>query len=193
MFLPEQRLLWEPSQNVGYPVGASDKAARDPIEETNLIFTTTSAVRGKDGKVLYAYPIGARFGCLSDSFLFLIQAEVSANAAENATASSADLLVLDKHTGVTQKTFEGKPVFNLFKIAEDTTRIYLMASDYPDRQNAFKVASQLLILDKNTLTLQEIPVGTNITPHQIKILPDENLIFIPTLQHVGAYIIPDIS
>ena len=193
MFLPEQRLLWEPSQNVGYAVWGPTDTASDPMEESKLIFTTTAAVRSKDGKVLYAYPIGARFGCLSDSFLFLIQAEVSANAAENATASAADLLVLDKHTGITKKTFEGKPVFNLFKIAEDATRIYLMANDYPDRQNAFKVASQLLILDKNTLTLQEIPVGTNITPHQIKILPDEDLIFIPTLQHVGAYIIPGIS
>jgi hypothetical protein len=66
-----------------------------------------------------------------------------------------------------------------------------MANDYPDRQNVFKVASELLILDKNTLSLQEIPAGNNITQHQIKIFPDDNLIFIPTHQHVGTYVLPD--
>ena len=196
MFLPEQRLQWKSSQNVGYAVGGSGKAATNPTEETNLIFTTTSAVRSKDGKVLYAYPIGARFGCLSDSFLFLIHAQAAEKAAGSTVdpaAPTADLLVLDNHSGVTKKAFEGKHLFNLFKIAEDSTHIYMMANDYPNRQNAFRVASELLILDKKTLTLQEISVGNNITPHQIKILPDENLIFIPTFQHVGAYMIPDLN
>ena len=48
----------------------------------------------------------------------------------------------------------------------------------PDIQNAFNVAFGLLIVDKNTLTLQEIPVSNNIVPRQIRIFPGENLIFI---------------
>jgi hypothetical protein len=33
-------------------------------------------------------------------------------------------------------------------------------------------------------------MGKNIPLYQIKIFPRDNLIFIPTYQHVGAYIIP---
>ena len=188
MFLPEQRLEWKPSPNVGYVAGESADTAADPTGPDNLIFTSTSAVRSKDGKVLYSYPSGARFGCLSDSYLILIKG----NAPLGAETSTCELLVLDKHTGAPKKKFAGKNVFSIFKITENPTHIYFMANGYPDRQNAFRMSSELLILDKSTLVLQEIPVGNNIAPHQIKIFPAENLIFIPTSQHVGTYRIPDL-
>jgi uncharacterized RDD family membrane protein YckC len=49
----------------------------------------------------------------------------------------------------------------------------------------------ILILNKQTLELQEITVGKNIPLYQIKIFPRDNLIFIPTYQHIGTYIIPE--
>ena len=186
MFLPEQRLEWESPQSLGYAIAASPQSASGSNRLADILFTSTSALRTADGAILFSYPAGARYGCLSDSYLILIKDEV----ADTLDGSASELLVLDQHSGSIKKIFPGRKIISIVKVAEDPSHIYFMAMLKPDRQNAFSAVSELLILDKKSLVLQDFQVGKNIASHQIKIFPRENLIFLPTYQHVGTYQIP---
>jgi hypothetical protein len=184
MFLPEQRWVWDAPKNVGVVI--ADKKPFSPTSQSlkRTLFTSRSAVRSKDGTIFYSYPQEARFGCLTDNFVLLIR-EVTA---EN---KDGELLLLEKHSGRIKKTFPGKAYFMILKVAENPNHIYLIANYISDKQAAAKTTSDILILNKQTLQIQKIEMGKNIPPYQIKVFPRDNLIFIPTYQNVGAYIIPE--
>jgi uncharacterized RDD family membrane protein YckC len=184
MFLPEQRWIWDSPKNVGVVIADKKQSSSTRHSLTGTLFTSRSAVRSKDGTILYSYPRDARFGCLTDNFVLLIREATAEN-------TDGELLFLEKHTGRIKKTFPGKAYFIILKVAEDPNHIYLIANYISDKQAAAKATSDILILNKQTLEIKEIAMGKNIPLYQIKIFPRDNLIFIPTYQHVGAYIIPE--
>jgi hypothetical protein len=66
MYLSEQRVVWKYPQGVGYVVAPLMVSASMLNEIPPVLYTTTAVVDSKDGSILFAYPAGARFGCISD-------------------------------------------------------------------------------------------------------------------------------
>jgi uncharacterized RDD family membrane protein YckC/outer membrane protein assembly factor BamB len=180
MFLPEQRWVWDAPKNVGVVIGFNKQSSSTRHLLADPLFTSISAVHSKNGSLLYSYPPGARFGGLTENLLLLIRGDF-------AETTDGELLVLDKHTGSIKKVFPGKTYFSIIKASEDPKHIYLIANYSLNKQAAAKITSDILILNQQTMEIQEITIGKNIPLYQIKIFPGDDLIFIPTYQHIGAY------
>ena len=102
-----------------------------------------------------------------------------------------ELLLLDKVTGTILEHLGNKAWVGLFYLMEDDTTIYLAANLKPEKPGQVQLESVLLLIDKQTFTLTEIPVGRNIGSLQWKIFPDDHLIVIATFQRLGGYILPE--
>jgi outer membrane protein assembly factor BamB len=111
MFLPEQRWVWDSPKKVGFVIADNKLSSSTRHSLADTLFTSTSAVRSKDGTVLYSYPRGARFGCLTDNLLLLIRGDF----AKPTETPDGELLILEKHTGSIKKIFPGKIYFSIIK------------------------------------------------------------------------------
>jgi hypothetical protein len=173
MYLPEQKLLWELSQDIGH-VMAYD-------ETQSYLYTTTSTVRVKDGANVFSYPSNAHFtGQVTDDFLIVLR-----------TNHKSEMFLIDKVTGDVTTSFQEKTWSVVVYLTEDESQLYLAAQNRPTDPKNIEVLSELLIIDKKTFELREVPVGKNIGALQFKVFPGENLVFIPTYHQVGGYRIED--
>lgn len=189
MYLPEQKLIWESPLDIGH-VMAREKISSNG--ESNLssadltrfyLYTTTEVVRG-DGSLVFSYPSDAYFNAVTEDFLVLrLDSEILKDGFKT------EILLVDKLTGEVHKSFQEKAWFVVGYLTEDDSHIYLGANIKPDSKS-IGMSSELLIINKHTLELREIPVGKNIHSLQFTVFPQENLVFIPTYQHVGGYKIP---
>jgi uncharacterized RDD family membrane protein YckC len=174
MDLPKQKSLWKAPQDMGYVMAYQAKQA--------VLCTATSAVRKKDGQILFAYPPDTRFNAVTDQFLVLLRtSKPSPGTYQN------ELLLVDKVTGAVKKIFQEKPWSTVVYLSEDQSQIYLAANTRPINPKALEMATELLLINKQTFELRTIPVGKNLFSLQFKVFPQDNLVFIPTYQHVGAY------
>ena len=173
MDLPKQKFLWKSPQDIGQVIKYDAKQA--------YLYTDKAAVRQKDGSVVFSYP-NSRFACVTDDFLILLRT----------LQNGSELLLVDKGTGNVKKSFPEKAWVNVVYLSEDKARTYLAANLKPTNPKVREISSELVMINKQTLELREIPVGKNIGALQFKVFPQEHLVFIPTSQHVGGYIIPEI-
>lgn len=173
--VPAQRPLWEQPRSIGYV------AAHESSDATFTVYTTEQALRADTGAPLFTYPADTRFGAVTQDFLLLSFEQ----------GGQHELLVLDKTTGTILEHLGNNAWMGLFYLTEDDAAIYLAANLKPDNSGQFTLHSVLLIIDKQTLTLTEIPVGRNIGSLQWKIFPDDQLIVIATFQRLGGYILPE--
>lgn len=179
MYLPEQKPLWKSPQNIGHVMAHDTDASSGDVAPLYL-YTTISAVRAEDGSIVFSYPSGTRFGGVTDDFLILLR-----------NNQESEMFLVDKFTGDVKKSFQEKTWFTVVYLTEDDSHIYLAANTKPTDPKAIEIFSKLLIIHKQTFELREILVGKNIRSLQFTIFPQENLVFIPTYQHVGGYMIPE--
>jgi uncharacterized RDD family membrane protein YckC/outer membrane protein assembly factor BamB len=179
MYLPEQKPLWESPQNIGH-VMAHDADPYSGDVALLYLYTTTSVVRAEDGTIIFSYPSDTRFGGVTDDFLILLR-----------NNQESEMLLVEKFTGDVKKSFQEKTWFTVVYLTEDDSHIYLAANTKPTDPKAIEIFSELLIIHKHTFELREILVGKNLHSLQFTIFPQENLVFIPTYQHVGGYMIPE--
>ncbi len=200
MDVSEMTPLWDVPQNIGYVLAHDDNLAKvtRTNENKNIMpqkpsqgsmseiyaYTATEAIHAADGRVLFSYPPGSRFAgraVTHDYVLVLRETKTQQN----------DILLLDKYTGAVRHTLQDRPWYFVFYLSEDDSTIYLAANLKPEGQDAIEIVSELLLLDKQTFTFTEIPVGTNIGSLRFHVFAEENLVFIPSFQIIGGYKIHD--
>lgn len=174
--VPEQRTLWEQPLSIGY-VAAHETG--DP-EGVLKVYTTQQALRADTGETLFNYPPDTRFGALTQDFLLLSYEQ----------GEQHELLLLEKNTGNLLRHLGNKAWMGLYYLMEDETTIYLAANLKPENPDQLKIQSVLLVIDKQTFTLIEIPIGRNLGSLQWRIFPEDHLIMISVFQHLGGYMFP---
>ncbi|GAK58910.1 hypothetical protein U27_05885 [Candidatus Vecturithrix granuli] len=174
--VPEQRTRWEQPLSIGY-VAAHGITGTDGALN---IYTTQQALRADTGETLFLYPPDTRFGALTNDFLLLSYVQ----------GDQQGLLLLERKTGKVLTHLGNKIWMGLYYLMENETTIYLAANLKPEKSEQFRIQSVLLIIDKPTFTLTEIPVGRNLGSLQWKIFPEDHLIMISTFQHLGGYMLP---
>lgn len=179
--VPDRRPLWEQPHGIGY-VTAHEASSGDSEHDAMVaVYTTEQVLRADTGETIFAYPADTRFGALTHDFLLL----------SYEYQEQHELLLLDKATGVILEQLGNTGWMGLFYLTEDDAAIYLAANLKPESPGQDSLHSVLLIIDKQTYTLTEIPVGRNIGSLQWKIYPDDQLIVITTFQQLGGYRLPE--
>jgi hypothetical protein len=147
------------------------------------VYTANAAIRAEDGTTSFSYPSDSHFaGAVTNDFLLLLR--------ESKTQHN-EILLVDKYSGELKKEFQDRPWYFVFYLTEDDSTIYLAANLKPQRSGIPEIASELLLINKQTFELKEIPVGKNIGSLQFKVFSQENLVFIPSFQTIGGYTIPE--
>ena len=167
--LPAQKPLWPTPQAIG--------AVRAVDVKRGYLYTDTAAIRQKDGSVAFAYPPQTHFRGVSADFLIVL----------GNSPGNGDMLLLDKATGAVKKSFPAKFWGQVMYLTEDQATLYLAATLKPAAAKTLEIVSELVMLDKSTLGLREIPVGKNLGLLQFEIFPAEHLMCIPTYQQIGGY------
>jgi len=169
--------LWETPLDIGRVLAQ----ATEPNSGTTYVYTTRAAVDPKDGSLLFAYPPGLRFGEITTDFLLLFQ---ESNTRQNT------VVLLDASTGAIKKRLKKKLWFSVIYLTEDSTSLYLTATLKPANAGDMRIRSQLLRFQKSTLDIAEIPIGYNLSSLHAVMFAAENVIFIPSYQHLGGYVLP---
>ena len=169
--------LWETPLDIGRVLAQ----ATEPNSGTTYVYTTRAAVDPKDGSLLFAYPPGLRFGEITTDFLLLFQ---------ESNARQSTVVLLDAFTGAIKKRLKKKLWFAVVYLTEDSTSLYLTATLKPANAGDMRIRSQLLRFQKSTLDIAEIPIGYNLSSLHAVMFAAENVIFIPSYQHLGGYVLP---
>ncbi len=186
--LPEQKVIWENSEVFG-SVMVDPTAVGETASVPSRLYTTGSVISGKDGGVLLSFPPGSALACVTEDYLVLI----SQHNPGDSPPGPGKIMFMDKFSGEVEKTFTGKSWNMLSRIHEDPRTIYLVSSEAPREMDSYEMTSTLMIIEKETFDLKEIPLGTNIVASHadFRIYPEENFLLIPTFTVVGAYILPE--
>ncbi len=173
----EQRPLWEHPLPIGFVTAHKTSGAEGVL----TVYTTQQAFRAETGETLFRYPPDTRFGTLTHDFLLLSYEQ----------GDQSELLLAEQNTGNLLKHLGNSAWMGLYYLMENETTIYLAANLKPENPEQIKIQSVLLVLDKQTLTLTEVPIGRNLSSLQWKIFPEDHLIMISAFQHLGGYILPE--
>jgi hypothetical protein len=179
MDVPHQQPVWEVAADRGYVMAHT--AGEGIVGSQAVIYTTQAALRMEDGGLLFAYPPGSRFGALTQEFLILL----------HETEQHNEILLVDKSTGVVEQRLGEKPWFAVMYLTENASTIYLAANQKPEAaRERITIPSALILIDKQTLAWQVLPIGTNLGTLQVKVFAEDHVVFIPSFQGIGAYAIP---
>ena len=163
-------------------VGRALAQATEPNSGRPYLYTTTGAIDPKDGSSLFSYPPGLRFGEKTPDFLLLFQ---------ESSDRQNTVVLLDKFTGEMKKMLKKKFWFAVVYLAEDSRYFYLTATLKPVKPGDIRIRSQLLRFQKDTLDVTEIPIGYNLSSLHATMFSEEGLLFIPSYQHLGGYVLPE--
>jgi uncharacterized RDD family membrane protein YckC len=170
MYLPEQQQLWDTPQPIGYVIAHDD----------TYLYTSSAAIRREDGRSAFAYPPETHFGCLTDELVVLLNDAPDAN----------ELILVAKQSGAEKQRVQGNGWFGVRGLREDEQRLYLAVNRRPAEAQTVAVTSELLVIEKSAFSVQTILIGKNIRSLNFTIFPDEGVVFIPTYQQLGRYLLP---
>lgn len=178
MNVHENRPLWEAPKAIGHTI----THAIEPVSGRTYVYTSTAAIDPTDGAPLFTYPEGLRFEASTPEFLLLFQ---GSDAGQNT------IVLLDKFTGEPKKTLENTPWSATTYLTENFQYIYFLATMKPLNPRDITVRSHVLRFDRTTFDVTAIPVGSNLSSLYVTLFPDEALLFIPSYQQLGGYVLPE--
>ncbi len=171
--LPQARVLWEIPLDAGHIIDYEiDQNSGHPT----TLYTSTAMLRATDGVTLFSYPENSRFGCIAPNFLFLLS-----------YADSHELLLIETSTGHIVRRYPDTAWLTAEYLTEDDAGLYLVAHQPEGSAQEWQMMSLLIVLDKVSLELREYQIGTNLQGSQFRVFPDEQMMFITTNHHIGAY------
>ncbi len=183
--LPDRTTLWTIPADAGYVVAHDGTAPVDGGQPPERIYSTTAVLEGSTGRTVAAYPDGLRFGCLADDRLVLIP------VMDHRAAATVDraLVLVDRTDGRVLRTVSGPRYLHVRVLHEDTDDLFLVAvhRSATHGKKAVENRASLIRLSKSGLDPTVTFLGVNLTTNAIRLLPDPELLLIPTRRQVGAY------
>jgi len=168
--LPDRKRLWETTDDT------DDIVAQDG----DLLYGMTAAFDRQTGALRFDYPDRSTFSGLTHDFVLALQ-EIN--------PQKKSLLLIDKITGEIKQNIEDRGWYFAKYLTEDERALYLAMYVKPEGADSTVIRSELAQIDKQTFSVTKIPIGNNLGMLQFEIFTQERLVFIPSFQRLGGYML----
>ena len=178
LHVPDRKSLWDRPRAIGTVLAHTSSHASAQA----CFYTTTAAVQRDTGAIVFRYPDRTRYGGMSNDFLFLLQ-EIN--------PEQSRLLLLDKYTGELKTYLQDRNWFSVVYVNETEADVYAAATLKPENPKKIEIQAELLRINKHTFDTTVIPVGKNLSSLQFQVFAQEQVVFIPSFQRIGGYMLPE--
>ncbi len=185
MALPAKRVYWELSQDIGHVVGRHIIRTSRYGPPEGYLYCAGGVVDTRTGRLLLSLPQGTTLACAGRDHLVAIVTDAASD--DTAAAQGGSIRLLDRESGSEVLTIGQGRYFAVHVAGEDEERLYLCANAAGGGGMRAHMATRLFTVDKQRSEAVPLDIGTDINAAQVRVLPGEKMVIVPTHRAIVAY------